>query len=217
MNNILTWALARIHNYLAASAESDDENAFRKAFGSIGENVHLRGAVFSSCKRIEIGDHVYIGPRTNVIGRGGVRISDHAILGPDVLIMSSMHNWSDPEWLPYDNVEWMKPVSIGKACWIGARAIIMPGVKLGDASVVGAGAVVTKSFEAGVIVAGNPARAIRVREPNHIETCFIENRFYLRKKSELGLPLHVKIERPFPSSCPRNPAEKSTMTTREAS
>jgi maltose O-acetyltransferase len=53
-----------------------------------------------------------------------------------------------------------EPIRIGKGCWIGANAVILPAVQLGDRVVVGAGAVVTKSFPADSVIVGNPARAL---------------------------------------------------------
>ena len=60
-----------------------------------------------------------------------------------------------------------KPVSIGKNCFIGARAIILKGVTIGDRAVVGAGAVVTRDVPAGAVVAGNPAKVVKMRSKQH--------------------------------------------------
>jgi maltose O-acetyltransferase len=57
--------------------------------------------------------------------------------------------------------EFAKPIEIGSDCWIGGGAIILPGVKIGDRTVIGAGSVVTRDVPGGVVAAGNPCRVIR--------------------------------------------------------
>ncbi len=85
-----------------------------------------------------------------VIGRG-------TWIGPNVGIVASNHDIYNPD----DRAEG-KDVIIGEKCWIGMNAVVLPGVKLGDHTVVGAGAIVTKSFEEGYcVIAGNPARIIK--------------------------------------------------------
>jgi len=86
----------------------------------------------------------------------GVEIGDGTLMAPGVKLVSSNH---DPKNL--DRCESAPPIRIGKNCWIGANAVILPGVTLGDGVVVGAGAVVTRSFSPGVVVGGVPARVIR--------------------------------------------------------
>jgi len=91
-------------------------------------------------------------------GGNGIEIGDYTIFAPGVKIISSNHNSE------ISNSEWIKrkPIKIGKYCWIGANAIILPEVELGDYTVVGAGTVITKNFPEGfVVIAGNPARLIR--------------------------------------------------------
>ncbi|MHB1295973.1 MAG: acyltransferase [Anaerolineae bacterium] len=86
----------------------------------------------------------------------GIEIGDHTIFAPNVCIVSANHD-------PCDHARWLsaEPVRIGRDCWIGANAVVLPGVTLGDGVVVGAGAVVTKSFPDRVIIGGVPARILR--------------------------------------------------------
>lgn len=88
----------------------------------------------------------------------GIEIGEGTIWAPNVAIVSANHNpaGSDRSWLQGD------PIRIGKNCWIGANAVILAGVELGDETVVGAGAVVTKSFPSGgCVLVGVPARPLR--------------------------------------------------------
>jgi acetyltransferase-like isoleucine patch superfamily enzyme len=91
-----------------------------------------------------------------ITGRGGLFIGDYTQIGPNVTIVTANHNLYDSR-VPIE-----APVHIGNYCWIGAGASIMPGVVLGDWTVVGSGAVVTKSFRDGYcVLAGVPAKKIK--------------------------------------------------------
>ena len=88
----------------------------------------------------------------------GIEIGEGTLWGPNVLMISANHDYHD------DNKSWQTstPIIIGKNCWIGGNVSILPGVKLGDNTVVGAGSVVTKSFTQGQqLIAGNPAKIIK--------------------------------------------------------
>lgn len=88
-------------------------------------------------------------------GGNGVEIDDDTIFAPRVKIISANHDSQNlSRWLPGP------PVCIGKRCWIGANAVILPGVELGDDVIVGAGAVVTKSFPSRTVLVGVPARPL---------------------------------------------------------
>lgn len=100
-------------------------------------------------------------PGCYIQGLGKVFIGDYTAIAQNVGIISANH-------IPEDNSQHdqSESVSIGSYCWIGMNAVILPGVQLGDFTVVGAGSVVTKSFPDGYcVVAGNPAKLIRRLNP----------------------------------------------------
>jgi len=111
---------------------------------------------------VEIGQRVWLAFALSgncyIQGGNGVQIDDDTIFAPGVKIISANH---DPDDLTKSIPA--SPVRIGKRCWLGANAVILPGVTLGDDVIVGAGSVVTKSFPSGTVVAGVPARAIGQR------------------------------------------------------
>ncbi len=161
----------------------------RNGFKCIGENVALAGCDFANRERISLGEHIYLGPGGYYHGLGGITIEDYNIFGPQVAVLSSLHNynWENSTMIPYDEVELLKPVVIRRACWIGIRVIILPGVDLGEGCVVGAGSVVTKSWPAGTILAGVPAKPIGQRDMNHFRVCCDKHRFYMLHKKLHGL------------------------------
>jgi acetyltransferase-like isoleucine patch superfamily enzyme len=86
-----------------------------------------------------------------------VYMGDYVFIAPNVGIMSGNHDMRDMRLQTQDD-----PVRIGSYCWLGMNSMILPGVELGDFTVVGAGSIVTKSFSEGYcVIAGNPARVIR--------------------------------------------------------
>lgn len=107
-----------------------------------------------------IGTAPGLSPGCYIQGTGGITIGDYTLIGPNVGIISINHN-------PTQNKDFVKKeVRIGKYCWIGMNSTILPGVTLGDFTIVGAGTVVTKSFPDGYcIIAGNPAKVIKQLNP----------------------------------------------------
>ena len=89
--------------------------------------------------------------------KGDIVIGKGTYIAPNVGIITSNHNPHD-----LDTHLEGKDVIIGKKCWIGMNSVILPGVELGDCTIVGAGSIVTKSFTKGnIVIAGNPAREIK--------------------------------------------------------
>jgi acetyltransferase-like isoleucine patch superfamily enzyme len=110
---------------------------------------------------IKIGKQSLVGEFCVIRGPGGVEIGDRVYLSPGVHIYSSDHVFDDPDICFVDQGVTMQGVTIEDECWIGAKAVILDGVTVGERSVVAAGAVVTKDVPPYSLVAGVPARVIR--------------------------------------------------------
>lgn len=133
-----------------------------------GTNVNIeKGAQFSS--EISLGDNSGIGVCAQISSE--VTIGNDVMMGPYCLIYTSNHCMDRTD-IPMWRQGFTKPdpVVIGDDVWIGARVTILPGVQIGRGSVIGAGAVVTKSVPEYSIVGGNPARVLKYRIPSAGET-----------------------------------------------
>ncbi len=119
--------------------------------------VHWASQVFDA-KNIYVGVDSYPGIMKGcyIQGRGGIYIGDYTQVAPNVVIVSANHDMYDSR----KHID--EPVKIGKYCWLGAGCKIMPGVEIGDFTIVAAGAVVTKSFAEGYcVIAGVAAKKIK--------------------------------------------------------
>lgn len=114
-------------------------------FCDYGFNIHLGGGVYFNTNCV-------------VLDVCPVRIGQRTLIAPGVQLYTASH--------PMDHVarrtrEFGRPITIGEDCWIGGGAIVLPGVSIGDRTVVGAGSVVTKDLPSGVVAVGNPCRVLR--------------------------------------------------------
>jgi len=151
-------------NYVKYSMGSKRIRAFvcRKLFKKFGCNVCIEPKViFSNMSQSEIGDNSGIGLNSIV---GTVKIGHDVMIGEELIVISRNHDFSDML-IPMTQQGWTedRPVVIEDDVWVGSRVIMLPGVRIGTGSIVGAGSVVTKDVEPYAIVAGNPARKIRFR------------------------------------------------------
>jgi acetyltransferase-like isoleucine patch superfamily enzyme len=120
-------------------------------------NVRLRmPVVIYAPERLELGDQVDIGEFTHIRANGGVRIGSRVLLAAHVVIASRAHPTELPRW----GITKDAPIVIGDDVWIGASAVVLPGVTIGEGAIVAAGAVVTHSVDPFTIVAGVPAKEI---------------------------------------------------------
>lgn len=169
-------------------------NVHSLKFSSKGEGVVLeKNLHFAFEENITLGDYVYLGQGTALYGRGGIDIGNYSIISSEVILLSSIHNYLEAELLPYDQKELVSPIVIGRCCWIGIRVIVLPGVMLEEGCIVGAGAVVTKSFAKGSIIAGNPAKLIKYRNLDQYEDLLLQQKYYMREKQKGNLKKISKV------------------------
>lgn len=129
-----------------------------------GSTIHM-WANFFDPKGVSIGEDTIVGDHCFLDGRAQLKIGDHTDIASQVLIYNSEHDLAAEDFRAI-----MSPVEIGDYVFIGPRAIILPGVKIGDGAVVAAGAVVTKEVPPFKIVGGVPAKEIgerAIKDPHY--------------------------------------------------
>ena len=132
-------------------------------FNSAGANINIeRGASFGTGKNLQIGNNSGLGVNCRIIGQ--VAIGDDVMMGPDVLFLTTAHRFDRVD-LPMirQGLALEKKITVSNDVWIGARCIFLPGVTIGEGSVIGAGSVVTRDIPAFCVAAGNPARVLKMR------------------------------------------------------
>ena len=160
----------------------------KKRLKYYGQNIdicHLNSK-FIKPENINIGNYVKIGEDAYIDGSGGVEIGECSIIGPKIAILTSNHQYENSEFLPFNNIMIRKKVVIDSYVWIGREVMILPGVKIGKASVVGAGSVVTKDVEPYSIVGGNPAKIIKKRDKNLTDVLIKEKKCVSNPKCNLN-------------------------------
>jgi maltose O-acetyltransferase len=136
----------------------------KNCFNYAGRNINIEHkANFGTGRDIKIGNNSGLG--INCFVRGPLEIGENVMMGPDVLILTSIHNFGRVD-IPMilQGSGKKKGIVIKDDIWIGARVIILPGVIIGSGAIIGAGSIVTKDVPEFGIVAGNPAKLIRNRK-----------------------------------------------------
>ncbi len=126
----------------------------------VGENCYIEPPLHANWGRnTHLGSNVYANFNLTLVDDTDIYIGDSVMIGPNVTIATAGHP-VDPE-LRRKVAQFNIPVRIGNNVWIGAGAVILPGITIGDDSVIGAGSIVTKDIPAGVVAVGNPCRVLR--------------------------------------------------------
>jgi galactoside O-acetyltransferase len=142
------------------SAVEERERLLRELLGSAGERVWVEPPLAASYgNRTHIGDDFYANFNLVLVDDVEIRIGDRVMIAPNVTITTTGHP-VDPV-LRRGGTQFSAPVTIEDDVWIGSNVVILPGVTIGEGSVVGAGSVVTKSVPPRVVAAGNPCRVLR--------------------------------------------------------
>lgn len=156
----------RARNLLGEISRTRDEQVelrfalFTELFGTAGDLLVIEPPFYCDYGfNIHAGERVFMNFNCVILDVAPVRIGDRVLIGPAVQIYAATHPVEAG--VRREGLELGRPVTIGDDVWIGGGAIILPGVRVGSGSIIGAGAVVTKDVPESVAVAGNPARVIR--------------------------------------------------------
>ena len=137
----------------------------RKIKKGRGANISPN-AVFSNPERIDIGDRIRLGARCHLWAgpsRGKITIGDDVLFGPDVLVTAASYRYNDGSPVTEQAMD-EADIVIGNDVWLGAGAIVLPGARIGDGCVIGAGAVVRGELPPMSVAVGAPARVVAKRE-----------------------------------------------------
>ena len=158
-----TLCLDRLYDYnMTRPTQPEQRKALLKEmFAEIGEDCYIEPPLHANWggKFVHLGNHVYANFNLTLVDDTHIYIGDRTKLGPNVVIATAGHPIV-PE-LRMQGLQFNMPVHIGKNCWLGSGVLVMPGVTIGDNSVIGAGSVVTRDIPANVVAVGNPCKVLR--------------------------------------------------------
>lgn len=149
------------YNTLGLGDEKRMEELMPLMFAEVGPNTYVQPPFYANWggAHVHFGEWVYANFNLTLVDDGHIYIGDHTMIGPNVTIATAGHPIL-PE-LREKEMQYNVDVKIGRNVWIGAGAIIVPGVTIGNNTVIGAGSVVTKDIPANVVAVGNPCRVMR--------------------------------------------------------
>ena len=164
------------YNNLAPSEYTKKSALLNKMFAEIGDNCYIETPFRANWggHHVHFGSNVYANFNLTLVDDTHIYVGDYTMFGPNVTIATAGHPILPI--LREKVYQYNKPVHVGRNCWIGAGAIILPGVTVGDNTVIGAGSVVTKDIPANVIAVGNPCRVMREINEHDKEYYYKENR-----------------------------------------
>jgi len=148
------------YNHLKPSQINERKEIIKKLFGKVEEDFLIEQPFICDYGyNIKIGKNFYANHNLTILDANEVSFGDDVLIAPNCSFYTATH--------PIDvqfrkqGLEYAKPIKIGNNVWIGGNVVVLPGVTIGDNSVIGAGSVVTKDIPANVVAVGNPCREIR--------------------------------------------------------
>lgn len=158
-----TECLDRLYEFnMTRPTELEKRRAMLKEmFAEIGTDCYIEPPFHSNFggAHCHFGNNIYANFNLTLVDDTHIYVGDYTMFGPNVTVATAGHPIL-PE-LREQGYQYNAPVKIGKNCWIGAGALILPGVTVGDNVVIGAGSVVTKDLPSDVVAVGNPCRVMR--------------------------------------------------------
>ena len=148
-------------NATRPSESEKRQKLLKEMFAEIGENCYIEPPFRSNWggKHVHFGKNVYANFNLTLVDDTHIYVGDYTMFAPNVLLATAAHPILPT--LRQKGYQYNLPIRIGKNCWLGAGVIVLPGVTIGDNTVVGAGSVVTKDLPPNVVAVGNPARVLR--------------------------------------------------------
>lgn len=149
------------YNHTRPSEEEKRDRLLKEMFAEIGEGCYIEPPFHANFggAHVHFGKSVYANFNLTIVDDTHVYVGDFTMFGPNVTVATAGHPIL-PE-LRKEAYQYNFTVNIGCNCWIGAGAVIVPGVTIGDNTVIGAGSIVTKDIPSNVVAVGNPCRVIR--------------------------------------------------------
>ena len=137
------------------------QSLLKDMFAEIGDGCYIEPPFYANWggAHCHFGKNVYANFNLTMVDDTHIYVGDHTMIGPNVTIATAGHPIL-PE-LRKKAYQFNASVKIGKNCWLGAGVTVLPGVSIGDDTVIGAGSVVTKDIPGGVVAVGNPCRVMR--------------------------------------------------------
>lgn len=155
--------IAKVHEYNAITPCDKEKRAalLSEMFAEIGEGCYIEPPFYANWggKHVHFGKKIYANFHLTLVDDTHIYVGDHTMFAPNVTVATAAHPISPA--LREKGYQYNLPVHIGRNCWIGTGAVILPGVTIGDNTVVGAGSVVTRDLPANVVAVGNPCRILR--------------------------------------------------------
>ena len=183
---IMVWqaqCLDRLYTFnQTRPTEGEKRQALLKEmFAEIGEGCYIEPPFHANFggAHVHFGRYVYANFNLTCVDDTHIYVGDYTMFGPNVTVATAGHPIL-PE-LREKGYQYNMPVRIGRNCWIGAGAVILPGITIGDNVVVGAGSVVTKDLPSNVVAVGDPCRVLREVDERDREVYFKDRRIEWEK------------------------------------
>ena len=157
------------------------QKLMEEMFAEIGEDCYIEPPFHANWggRHVHFGKKVYANFNLTLVDDTHIYVGDYTMFGPGVIVAAAGHPIL-PE-LREKAYQYNFPVYIGKNCWIGAGAVIVPGVTIGDNTVIGAGSVVTKDIPSNVVAVGTPCRVLREISKHDREFYFKDRKIDFQK------------------------------------
>ena len=155
--------LEKLYDFNATRPSEQEKRAqmLRDMLAEVGEGCYIEPPLHSNWggHHVHLGHHVYANFNLTLVDDTHIYIGDCTMLGPNVTLATAAHPILPS--LREKGLQYNMPIRIGRNCWLGAGVIVLPGVTIGNNTVVGAGSVVTRDLPANVVAVGSPCRVLR--------------------------------------------------------